>query len=62
MSIFKRIKKFIAENRHILTIQGLLISLVSLFTGHLFTSIIVGGITYIFWRNSEGNDILVAAN
>jgi hypothetical protein len=61
MIFFKRIKKFIRENKHILTIQGLLVSLVAFFTGHLFTSIIVGGMTYIFWKNSEGNDVLVAA-
>jgi hypothetical protein len=38
---------------------GIVAALVSFFTGHIFSAIVIGGLTYIFWKRQDGVDELV---
>lgn len=58
--IQKAFREFIRSIKHgALTAAGLVATLMSLFAGSIFSAIVVGGMTYIFWKNSKGVDELV---
>lgn len=46
----------------LITSAGILATMMALFGGHLFTAIVVGGLTYLFWRNPRGEDQLVGTH
>lgn len=53
------LKKMYWNFKKALTSAGIITALVSFFTGHIFSAIAIGGLTYIFWKNSRGIDELV---
>lgn len=42
-----------------LTITVIMSAICLAFHGHIFSAVVIGGITYIFWRNKKGQDQLV---
>lgn len=45
--------------RQLVTAAGIVGSLTLAFTGHIFTAVAIGGLTYFFWRNGRGEDEFV---
>lgn len=43
----------------LITAAGVVVTLMALFGGHLFTALVVGGLTYFFWKREDGIDELV---
>lgn len=44
--------------RGLITTAGIVTTMMALFGGHIFTAIVVGGLTYIFWRTSNGDKLV----
>jgi hypothetical protein len=59
MNWSQRIRHYYLKIRDKLTTIGILAALVALFTGHIFTAVVIGGLTYFFWKNQDGVDELV---
>lgn len=54
---FRKLKR--KFKRGVMTALGVVTTLMALFGGHLFTAIVVGGLTYFFWKRKDGLDELV---
>lgn len=58
--IRKQYHKLIQKvKRGLITAVGIVATLMALFGGHIFTAIVVGGLTYYFWKHPDGLDRFV---
>lgn len=61
MTLWEQIKVAFKRFKHMALGVGIGAALMALFTGHIFTAVLIGGLTYVFWRNHKGEDELVGA-
>jgi hypothetical protein len=57
--MLKKIVEYYNAIKDYIVAGGIVAALVAFFTGHVFSAIIIGGLTYIFWKNQQGIDTLV---